>query len=113
MRDLEASVRDSISRYVAGSITADALAQLLPDGWDVDEADEPRTTELVMRVVGYISEYDLDRRSEAELREALRPEASWFVDRDFTTAADVVTTPELETQVRPGAGTAPQVVLVS
>jgi hypothetical protein len=113
MRDLEASVRDAISRYVADSISVDELAGRLPDAWDVDEAGEEETTELVLFVVGQITEYELGRQSEQELRSALKGEASWLVDREFVATDDPVTTPEFETRVRSGAGTEPQKVLVS
>ncbi len=105
MRELEASVRDSISRYVAGSISMDEFSDSLPDGWDLDEAGEPITTELVMLVTGYISEHQMGRRSESELREALRGEASWLVDRQFATLSQPILTPDLKTQARAGADT--------
>ncbi len=113
MRELEASVRDLISRYVAASISVDELSDRLPDGWDLDEAGEPDATELLMRVVGYISEYQMGRRSESELRDALKGEASWLVERQFTTINQPVLTPDSETQARAGAGTKLREVLAS
>lgn len=113
MRKLETSVRDLISRYVAGSITVDQLSDALPDGWDLDEADEPATAALVMLVVGYIAEYQLNRRSETQLREDLKREASWRVGHKLEAINRPITTPHLATQAHAGAGTRLQVVLAS
>lgn len=112
MSELERSVRDLIARYVAGMITLAALGQVLPDGWDLDAADEPEAKRLVLLTVGCISDYERGNLPESEVRGRLSAEASWHLER----ASTVVSPPPLEpgpveTHVR--ADTKPQEVLAS
>lgn len=113
MPELEASVRDLISRYVAELISIRDLSEGLPDGWDVDQAGDPDTAELVMRVVGYLAEYERGTRSESQLREALRPEASWKLEHSFDAINPPRSSSPVGTRVLSGAGTPPQVVHAS
>jgi len=112
MSELERLVRDVISRYVAGIITLDALSHGLPDGWDLDEADEPDVKRLVLLTIGYLSDYQRDNLSENEIRRLLSAEASWHLERAFTGVNPPPREPDpVETRVR--AGTRPQEVLAS
>ena len=108
MESLEASVRDQISLYVEGYITADDLNDRLPDTSSMDEADEPVGTELLMLVLGYLAEYQSGDRLEVSLREALREHISWSIDRSRETGISLQD--GLQVQVRVGAGTPLQVV---
>lgn len=107
MPTLEASVRDQISLYVGGYISADELNDALPDTFDIDEADEQDGTELVMLVIGYLAEYQAEDRTEEGLRAALVGHASWSSEQSFTT---FTTQPGVEAEIRVGARTPLQVV---
>lgn len=114
MSTLEASVRDLISRYVAESISVEDLSDGLPDGWDLDEANEPEVKRLVLKTVGRIADYQRNALSENELRSLLAPEISWHVKRVF----EGISPPrpagsQASTSVRAGAGKQPVVVLAS
>jgi hypothetical protein len=109
MTDLEASVRESIALYVEGFITPGGLSDRLPDGWDLDEASDPGTTDLVMLVVGYLSEYQDGDLTEETLRRELARHAGWLVERTVVERMLTITE-HLEIQVRAAAGTEPQEV---
>ncbi len=113
MSTLEASVRDLIARYVASSITAEELSDRLPDGWDLDEAAEPVATDVVLRAIGYLAEYQRNDRSESELRKALKSDASWHVERSISPAAKLITQSHSAVWVRADAGTPLQEVPAS
>ena len=91
----------------------DELSHRLPDGWDLDEAAEPSVKQLVLRTIGHIADYERDVLSESELRQVLRPEASWHVECVFEGISPPRPTFPVETQVRVGARTRPQEVLAS
>lgn len=107
MLKLEASVRDTIALFVEGYITASDLNDRLPDGWDLDQASDPATTDLVMLVIGYLSEFHNGDLSEKSLREALARHAPWSIKRTVSTL-----TADLELRVRAVSDTAPQEVSV-
>ncbi len=112
MSELERFVRDLISRYVAGIITLEALSHGLPDGWDLDAADEPEVKRLVLLTIGYLSDYQRDNLSESQLRQLLSAEASWHLERASTGVNPPPREPDpVETRVH--AGTRPPKVLVS
>lgn len=113
MSTLEASVRDLIARYVASSITAEELSESLPDGWDLDEAAEPVATDLVLRAIGYLAEYQRSDRSESELKEALTGEASWHLERSASPAANLIIQSQPLVSVRADADTPLREVLAS
>ncbi len=71
MPELEASIRDLISRYLSGDITADELSDQLPDGWQLDEANDPAASDLALLAIGYLAGYQSGNRDEDELRTAL------------------------------------------
>src|SRR5947208_15015128 len=71
MPELEASIRDLISRYLIGDITADELSDQLPDGWELDEANDPGASDLALLAMGYLAGYQSGDRDEAALRDAL------------------------------------------
>lgn len=71
MSELEVSIRDLISLYLAGTIDASELNDRLPDAWDLDEAEDPDATDLVLRAVGYLAGFQAGDRSEDELRDLL------------------------------------------
>jgi hypothetical protein len=108
MSELEASVRDTIALYVEGYITVADLNGRLPDGWDLDEAADPATTDLVMLVIGYLSEFHDGDISEDLLRRALARRARWWVERTV-----VSFTEDLKLQVRAAADTELQEVSAS
>ena len=110
MPDLKATIRDTIALYVEDYITAAELNDRLPDGWDLDQESDPATTDLVMLVIGYLSEYHDGDLSGHELRQALARHAGWSVQRTATVTS---LTGQLELQVRVAAGTEPLTVSVS
>lgn len=114
MSELETSVRDLISRYVAGLVTIDDLSDGLPDGWDLDAAREPDAKRLVLLTVGRISDYQREAVSLSDFVEALRGEASWHLERTLN-ATNVLrpSAPRVSTQLHVGADRQPQVALAS
>lgn len=102
---LETAVRDLIARYVAASISAEDLADGLPDGWNLDEADEPAVADIVLLTIGYLAEYEAGDRGEDELRAALEPYASWRVERRTGSASPLTVEPQFETRVTADADT--------
>jgi hypothetical protein len=71
MSELADSIRFSISRYLEGGISVDDLTDLLPDGWDLDEANDPHATDLTLAAIGYLAGYQSGDRDEDDLRAAL------------------------------------------
>jgi hypothetical protein len=71
MPELEASIRDLISRYLAGDIDAGRLNHLLPDAWELDESGDEAATDLALLTIGYLAGYQSGDRSEPQLRDAL------------------------------------------
>ena len=53
MSELEAHVREMLARYLAGDVNADRLGELLPDAWDLDEANDPAADDLALLALGY------------------------------------------------------------
>jgi hypothetical protein len=105
MSNLESSVRDSISRYVSELASVSDLSHQLPDGWALDEQNDPQTTKLVMLVMGYLADYDNGHLNELELRQRLASEASWQVQRSLDGGdMKLLIPPKVETSVRVGAG---------
>lgn len=104
-------MRDLISRYVAGLITLEALSHGLPDGWDLDEADEAEVKRLVLLTIGYLSDYQRDNLSESEVRRLLSAEASWRLERAFAGVNPARPPAQVGTHVH--ADTKPQEVLAS
>lgn len=113
MAEVERSVRDLISHYVADLITLEALGRGLPDGWELDRVDEPEIKRLVLLIIGYLSEYERDNLTEAEIRRRLSPEASWHLVRTSTSVNPTPRPEQVFTQVRADADTELQEVLVS
>jgi hypothetical protein len=106
-----ASVRDLIARYVAGSISAADLSNALPDGGQLDDADET-TADLVLRTMGYLAECENGDRPEHELRKALEPEASWRL-RESRSGVESITRGQPELSIRAGTGKRLRAVPVS
>lgn len=86
----ERPVRDLIALYVGGSVSMDELAAGLPDGWELDEADDSALARLVLRVVGMISEVQAGDRPEPLLKSDLEPEASWVAMRSTDTQTAIL-----------------------
>jgi hypothetical protein len=68
----EAAVVGLLVRYVAGIITASELARRLPDGWELDQQDDPELRRLVLRTMGYLAGYQNGVHGEFDLKQALR-----------------------------------------
>lgn len=102
MAALEASVRDQISLYVERYISAGELGDRLP-GTDALDAASDAPWELVMVTTGLLAEFENGDRTEDGVREALRPYASWAIDR--AQLSQVTTSAGLRLRVRVGAGT--------
>lgn len=109
MKPLETSVRNQISLFVEGFLTADRFNELLPDTVALDESGEPVAIGLVMLAIGYLAEYQAGLRMEEDVREALAQEASWSVERGSYSAV-VTLQAGLEAQARADVGTPLQVV---
>lgn len=106
----ETVIRDSISRYLAGIISAEQLEHGLPDGVDLDEADDLSLRDLTLRVMGLLAENAVGDIDEFTLRQRLNPEASWRIERTFSFSGSLETaTRPVETSVSQ-AGTPPKVV---
>lgn len=113
MSELEASIRDLIARYVASLIDVDEFSDRLPDGWELDEANDSAATDVAMLAVGYLAGYQAGDRTEQELRALLAPEASWQLKGTFTAVVRSVRVGRPETRLHVDAGTPPPAALVS
>lgn len=112
MGQLDASVRNLVALYLAGSLSVEQLGDDLPDGWDLDEGQDAAATDLTLRVMGYLAEFQKGDLDEAELRTTLTPYAAWVVERTLGSfSGSVSLTPDYEARVSLGAGTEPQGVL--
>jgi hypothetical protein len=66
-------VREALARYVVGASSLAQLELTLPDGWELDERDDPDLRELTLRVVGLIGELDRGDITERTLRRRMVP----------------------------------------
>jgi hypothetical protein len=64
-------VRGTIIEYLAARISADDLATLLPDGWELDQDGTEAVRLLTMQAFGCLAEYQRGDISEQDLRNAL------------------------------------------
>jgi len=69
--ELEASIRDLISTYLEGGISVSELNDRLPDGWELDEANDPDATDLTLHAIGYLAGFQAGDRDEDDLRAML------------------------------------------
>jgi hypothetical protein len=83
MPELADSIRVSISRYLSRDISADDLNDQLPDGWDLDEANDPNASDLALAAIGYLAGYQSRDRDEDELRAALAELISQTVEFEY------------------------------
>jgi hypothetical protein len=90
MTDAERATRALISCFLDGEIDAVQLSERLPDGWELDEADDPGATDLALYALGYLAGYQSGDRTEDELREALRQMLSDTVLIEYA-ADDLIT----------------------
>lgn len=65
-------IRDHVGRYLAEETSARDLATRLPDGWDIDQSSARDARQLLLRIMGYLAEFQNGDRDEDELREELR-----------------------------------------
>jgi hypothetical protein len=107
MGQLDASVRNLVALYLAGSIPVERLADDLPDGWDLDEGHDAAADDLTLRVMGYLAEFQRGDLSEPELRMALDPFAAWKMQTAIGSSS-VRFSPDYEARVSLGADTEPQ-----
>jgi hypothetical protein len=111
MGQLDASVRNLVALYLAESIPVDRLADDLPDGWELDEEQDATTSDLTLRVMGYLAEFQRGDLDESSLRRALMPFAAWTVQTSVGSfSAFVNLSPQYEEHVSLGADTEPQEV---
>lgn len=80
MGSLEASVRNQVSLFVAGVLSADRFNDVLPGTAELDEANDPEAMAVVMRAIGYLAEYQSGDRDEDDVRLALASDASWSLN---------------------------------
>lgn len=113
MTEIERLLRDRIARYVASIITLDELTRSLPDGWELDQADDPDARRLTLLVTGFVTDYERGNLSASELRERLGGEASWRLERVSATVNPAHPPVPLETSVHAGVGREPLEVLAS
>lgn len=83
MSELAESIRASISRYLDGELSAEDLNDVLPDGWDLDEANDPNATDLALAAIGYLAGYQSGDRTEADLRAALSELVTQTVEIEY------------------------------
>jgi hypothetical protein len=91
MSDLEVAIRELIARYLAGDIDATELNDQLPDGWDLDEADDPGATELVLLALGFLAGYQSGDRDEDALRAMLASLITHTVEVAYEVEDDLAT----------------------
>lgn len=57
----------------------------MPDGWDLDEANDLDATDLALAAIGYLAGYQSGDRDEAQLRSALEQLVSRTVEVEYPT----------------------------
>jgi hypothetical protein len=66
-------IRETLARYFSGEIDADDVAAFMPDPWELAEANaDDDLRRLVLRIVGYITEFQNGNTSEPDLEARLR-----------------------------------------
>jgi hypothetical protein len=96
----ETDIRSGVARYLAGICTVEQLEQALPDGWELDEANDAHLRDLALRVMGHIAEHSAADIGDDELRQRLTPDAAWIIttSSSFSSASARVSR-SLETEV--------------
>jgi hypothetical protein len=104
-------IQAAVARYLGGRITVDELESGLPDGWEMDEKGDREARTLVLRIIGYLSEFRNGRLPEPVLRRKLMPFAGW-AETFIITASPVggTTVRDRSTTQTFGAGTESRVV---
>jgi hypothetical protein len=70
-------IRETVALYLAGRISANELPARLPDGWETDQAGDEHAARLVLRILGYLAEFQNGTLSESDLRMRLMPFGGW------------------------------------
>ena len=106
MGQLDASVRNLVALYLAGILPREEFASRLPDGWDMDEADDAAGDEAALLVMGFVAEFERGDLDEASLRRSLAPFAAWTTETTMASSSDFVSSqPDFFTRVSLGADT--------
>jgi len=74
---LERAIRDHVAQYLAGHLSVRELdAWLWPATSNIEDVDDPVARDLTYEIILRLAEYSKGHRTEAELRELLRPIAT-------------------------------------
>jgi hypothetical protein len=65
-------IREIVARYLSGDISADELEVQLPDGWEMDRDGDEDARRLVLRIIGYVAEFQNGDLNEADFVDRLR-----------------------------------------
>ena len=65
-------LREDIALYLTDMIDADELQRRLPDGWETDQTGDETITRLVLRILGYLSDFQNGNLGESDLTDRLR-----------------------------------------
>jgi hypothetical protein len=98
-------VRETIARYLSGAIDADDLAAHMPDPSELGRAAADETIRrLVLRVIGYVTEFQNGDSTEAELQDRLRlvlpSSRTYWIDQARRTAVASYGTQVVDATVR-------------
>ena len=102
----EADVREAVARYLAEMLPLEGLRDSLPDGAELDEANEPNLRKLTLTVMGLIAEVDAGDTTVAELRTRLIPFAAYTVRSTFAGSAETARRSSSMSEVSAGADSA-------
>ena len=73
---LERDIREHVAEYLAGRLSVRELdAWLWPATSDIESIDDPAARDLTYEIILRLAEYSKGHRTEAELKEVLRPVA--------------------------------------
>jgi hypothetical protein len=99
----EGDIREAVARYLAELLPLEGLRDSLPDGVELDEANEPDLRKLTLTVMGLIAEVDAGDTTVDELRTRLIPFAAYTVTSTFAGGAETARRASSTTEVSAGA----------
>jgi hypothetical protein len=88
----ELRVRRVLGDYLSGKVSLAQLTRALPDGWELDEAEDASLRSLTFSVMGAISEFDRGDLTEAELRDRLVPLVGFLITHSEATSGTAAAT---------------------
>lgn len=88
----ELRIRRALGDYLSGQMSVAQLTRALPDGWELDEAQDPALRSLTFDVLAPLGEFDRGDLTEVELKKRLVPLVGFLITHSESTSATAATT---------------------